>query len=234
MQITKVFISSVQKEFANERIELSNWIKADPLLGQFFEPFLFEQVPAENRTAQHVFLEEIKQSGIYLGLLGNKYGFIGKKGVSVTEEEFDEATKLGKTRLVYVSNGLDSDREDRQIQFILKAQSALVRKRFSSLSDLKTSIYASLIHYLQSKGAIQHSPFDVSIQLRATTKDLNPDRIRWFISRAKSKRGFKLDVETSIHDFLMHLNLIQDTYITNAALLLFGKEPQRFFFKLRG
>lgn len=42
----RVFISSVQVEFASERQALHDYILADPLLGRFFEPFLFEHLPA--------------------------------------------------------------------------------------------------------------------------------------------------------------------------------------------
>lgn len=41
MAKTKIFISSVQQEFALERQLLHDYILADPLLGRFFEPFLF-------------------------------------------------------------------------------------------------------------------------------------------------------------------------------------------------
>ena len=42
----KVFISSVQKEFASERRLLYDYIRTDSLLGRFFVPFIFEDMPA--------------------------------------------------------------------------------------------------------------------------------------------------------------------------------------------
>ena len=42
----RVFISSVQKEFAKERKALASYIRNDAILGKFFEVFLFEEVPA--------------------------------------------------------------------------------------------------------------------------------------------------------------------------------------------
>ena len=55
----RVFISSVQSEFARERKSLAKYIREDALLGDFFEVFLFEEQPAKNRTAKSVFLEEV-------------------------------------------------------------------------------------------------------------------------------------------------------------------------------
>lgn len=42
----RVFISSVQKEFADERRQLCDYIRTDGLLGRFFVPFIFEDMPA--------------------------------------------------------------------------------------------------------------------------------------------------------------------------------------------
>ena len=47
----KIFISSVQREFAAERKALAKYIREDAILGKFFEVFLFEEVPAQERSA---------------------------------------------------------------------------------------------------------------------------------------------------------------------------------------
>jgi len=53
----KIFISSVQSEFAEERQFLCDYISTDALLGKFFIPFIFEQLPAQDTTAQRAYLE---------------------------------------------------------------------------------------------------------------------------------------------------------------------------------
>lgn len=50
----KVFISSVQTEFAQERQNLFAYLHSDPLLGLFFEPFLFENLPAADQRVDAV------------------------------------------------------------------------------------------------------------------------------------------------------------------------------------
>ena len=70
MQRIKVFISSVQKEFSEERKLISNYIREDALLGKFFEPFLFEEMPAANTSAQEAYISEVGRSEIYLGIYG--------------------------------------------------------------------------------------------------------------------------------------------------------------------
>lgn len=103
---TKIFISSVQKEFAEERRALKAYIQGDALLSRFFEAFLFEDLPASDRKAKTLFLEEVRRSGLYLALLGNQYGVKDSSGLSSTHHEFKEATRLGKPRLIFPSKVL--------------------------------------------------------------------------------------------------------------------------------
>ena len=54
-------------------------------------------------------------------------------------------------------------------------------------------------------------------------------KVKWFLRKAKAERNFDVDVETPIEESLVRLNLIKDKKLTNAAILLFGKNPQKFF-----
>jgi hypothetical protein len=226
----KIFISSVQAEFAFERKALHEYICADPLLGKFFEPFLFELLPALDQATDKVYLREVEQSDIYLGLLGKNYGSENEKGVSPTELEFDHATLHHKTRLVFLSSHANNERHPKEVKFISKAQGVLVRKMFSSVDELKSAVYASLVRYLEEKEIIRVGPFDASCNDRAVETDLDTEKVKQFVRRAQSKRGFPLDETEPVEKILTHLNLIYEKRITNAAVLLFGKDPQRFFY----
>ena len=67
--MTSIFISSVQKELAEERRAVKAFVESDPLLRQFFRVFLFEDLPAVDRRAGRVYLREVDRCGIYVGLL---------------------------------------------------------------------------------------------------------------------------------------------------------------------
>ena len=84
----KIFISSVQREFAKERKLLAEYIRKDAILGKFFGVFVFEEVPAQERSATDVYLSEVDSCDIYLGILGAEYGAVDRKGVSATEREY--------------------------------------------------------------------------------------------------------------------------------------------------
>ena len=67
----RIFISSVQKELAAERRALKDYVHGDPLLRRFFEVFLFEDLPAADRRAAAVYLNEVARCDVYLGRFGD-------------------------------------------------------------------------------------------------------------------------------------------------------------------
>jgi len=229
MEKKRIFISSAQTEFLEERKALYEYICADPLLGKFFIPFLFELLPATDQRADEVYLKEVEKSDIYLGLFGKTYGSENKEGKSPTEIEFDYASKLYKTRLVFQNVCHASERHPKENQLLTKAQNVLLRKKFGSLIELKSAVYSSLIRYLEEKEIIRTSPFDATLHSEAVLDDIEPEKLKSFVRLARHKRGFPLAETEPAEKILTHLNLIHNKRLTNAALLLFGKEPQRFF-----
>ena len=59
-----IFISSVQSEFAEERKRLADYIRQDALFSRYFEPFLFEEQPAQDVSAQVAYLEQAAKSEV--------------------------------------------------------------------------------------------------------------------------------------------------------------------------
>jgi len=91
----RIFISSVQKEFAAERRALADYLSGDPLLRRFFDTFRFESdVSASDRRPDAIYLDEVRNCDLYLGLFGDDYGWENKDGLSTTHLEFNEAILL--------------------------------------------------------------------------------------------------------------------------------------------
>lgn len=229
MAKTKLFISSVQVEFAEARQMIFEYIVADPLLGRFFDPFLFERLPATDHRVDTMYLQEVEQCAVYLGLLGTQYGYEDAEGISPTEREFDHATLHHKTRLIFLTEDNAAARHEKENRFIAKAQQVLIRKSFGSIDELKASVYAALVTYLIEKELIRVGPFDAAYCMDADINAIDPLKVGGFVQQARARRGFKLADTATVAEVLVHLNLMKDTRITNAALLLFGKEPQRYF-----
>ena|SRR5574344_143979 len=229
MKRTRIFISSVQNEFADERAMLANYIRTDALLGKFFEPFIFEEVPANEQSPQQVYLKEVEMCDIYLGLFGTKYGYEDKERVSPTEREYDLATQLHKNRLIFIKD-TDHERDPKETSLIKKAEKDIVRKTFNNIDALRTGVYASLVRYMEENGIIRWRPFDASTDNGATLDDLDEDKMNNFIHVARRQRSFALAEGTKPEVLLRHLDLLDDNgQLSNAAILLFGKKPQKFF-----
>ena len=225
----RVFISSVQKEFAKERKALASYIRNDAILGKFFEVFLFEEVPAQERSATDVYLSEVDRCDIYLGLLGSMYGNTDRRGVSATEREYERAEVKQKDRLCFVRN-IDGEREKKETAFVARVNAERTRKGFRTWDELRVLVYAALANYLELKGLINVLPFDSAKTAGVQLKDLSVGKMRAFIRDAREKRDYQLPVNASATSLLTALELIDDEgRIANSAALLFGKRPQRFF-----
>lgn len=225
----RIFISSAQKEFAEERQALKAYLLGDALLSRFFDVFLFEDLPASDRRADAAYLDEVRRCDLYLALLGNEYGREDAEGISPTQREFDEATKLGKPRIVFVKGTDDAGRHPKMRDLITTAGAQLIRRRFTTDAELIAAVYASLVQHLEEIGVLQSLPFDERLPPEASLDDLDPKTVAQFVRRARHERQFPLVESSPIAHILAHLNLLREGRPIQAALLLFGRDPQRFF-----
>lgn len=132
--------------------------------------------------------------------------------------------------MIFIKSIGEENRHPKEKAFIQKVEQDIVRKTFVDIEGLRTSVYASLVRYLEEKEYIRWQPFDASCDNDATLDDLDEDKMRNFIQMARSKRNFPLSVETPPLSLLAHLDLMDDKgRLANAAVLLFGKKPQKFF-----
>ena len=223
-----IFISSVQKELHAERIAVRDYVAGDALLRRYFDTFLFDGLPATDRRADELYIAELDRADVYVAILGNQYGREDAVGLSPTECEFNRATARGITRLVFVKGTDDSARHPKMCALVEKASDQLVRRRFADIPELKTALYASLVDYLATTGELQTRPFEERLCPGATLTDIAPDAVMDFVRRARAERQFPLSEEATVKDVLTHLNLLAEGHPSNAAILLFGREPHRF------
>ncbi len=225
----RIFISSVQKEFAAERRALKDYVHGDPLLRSFFEVFLFEDLPASDRRADAVYLHEVARCDIYIGLFGTAYGTEDAEGISPTQREFELATRERKHRLVFIHGADDAGKHPKMRALIQQAGQELIRRRFATSAELIGDVYPALVHYLESKELIRHGPFDAAPCPGVTLADLDPERMTRFIHEARRARAFPLGENASPEELLTHLNLFSSSgRLSHAAVLLFARQPQRF------
>lgn len=97
-----------------------------------------------------------------------------------------------------------------------QAQTGLVRKRFESAGKL------------ERRELLRVQPFEAVAREDATLADLDADWMALFVRIARRARGFPLAEDVSPEALLTHLGVLNKGRLTNAALLLFGQQPQRY------
>ncbi len=147
-----IFVSSPQSEFARERKELCYFVLTDPYLKQYFDVFIFENLPANEQNPQNNYRDRIEECKIYVGLFGRTYGTPDTDGISATEHEFDYASELGKDRVVYLRQLSPRARQAKKMaELIAKATQAVTYETFGSLSELKLKVMQSLLFWQQNQ-----------------------------------------------------------------------------------
>ena len=71
--------------------------------------------------------------------------------------------------------------------------------------------------------------FDSQICKNASLKDIDKAKVQWFLGKARETRGFDIPAKVSIKEALERLDVLHKNKLTNTAVLLFSKNPQRFF-----
>ena len=226
--IRRIFISSVQHELSSERKAIVNLISKNPQLARFFDTFAFEfDVPAEDKRTDEVYLSELSVSDLYVAIIGNEYGGIMSDGISATESEFDEATRLGIPRFVFVKGTSDGKREPRELAFLRKVSPGLIRIRFANTKELLTALAESLDNYL-AENKVAYAGLSYEEEPIGKWNDLDEDKIRWFIRTARKKRGFPFPEDAPIEKVLTHLKMVTDGVPNRAAMLCFGRNAHLY------
>jgi len=79
--------------------------------------------------------------------------------------------------------------------------------------------------YLASRGMT----WDETTRAEAALDEIDANKVRKFLNRARAERQWEIDPQTPVGPALNQLMLLRNGQLTIAALLLFAKNPQRFF-----
>ena len=203
-------------------------VSDNPQLARFFSTFAFEfDVPASDKRTDEVYLAELAVSDLYVGIIGNDYGGLTSDGVSATESEYDEATRLGIPRFIFVKGSSDKMRDPRERNFLRKVSPGLIRVRFENTEELLAALTESLDRYL-AENKVAYAGFTYEEEPVGKWEELDEDKIRWFVRTAREKRGFPFPVDAPVEKVLKHLKMVTDGVPNRAAMLCFGKDAHLY------
>ena len=226
--IRRIFISSTQRELAEERKAIVDCVSANPQLARFFSTFAFEfDVPVQDKRTDEVYLAELASSDVYVCIVGNEYGGVTPDGRSATECEYDEATRLGLPRFVFVKGESDSNRDEREKAFLRKLSPGVIRLRFNSTEELLRALTGSLDKYL-ADNKVAYSGLSYEEEPVGRWEDLDEDKIRWFVRTAREKRRFPIPEDAPVEKVLRHLRMVTDGVPNRAAMLCFGHDAHLY------
>lgn len=140
-QPVTVFVSSRMQEFAAERKALYDLLPTLQINHTRIVPWVFEySAYASNKTTREVYLSELNTCDLYIGLFGSGYG-------QWTIDEFEQATRLGMDRHIYIKSNPAAPRDPR-LQAFLDAQSdvetGVTARWFTTAEELCSAAQKSL------------------------------------------------------------------------------------------
>jgi len=165
----RVFISSVQKELADERMEMKVLLTSDPFLVRHTVPCLFEQYPAPLRPDKKAYLKLLEKCQVYVLIIGREYG--SSTGLSATHLEYDFAQERQLPTLVCVKgdNGLERDAAEKAF-FEAVRDAGHTYTRFHNLAELHASVRERLVEHI--KATYELSPTKVEKEIGESSSAL--------------------------------------------------------------
>lgn len=229
MSKLKIFISSNQTEFENERISIKEFIKNSLPYSNLFDIFIFEDVPADGRSPDEIYSNEVLNSDIFIGLIGQEYGKIQDNGISASEYEFDLFRKGSNSSNTFMFILEDITPDEKTKMFIEKAHK-VTYNRFNR-ENLLDKVQKSLDTFISNRVYQNSLPFDERIVEGLSLDDIDINQVNYFLKKAEIKDSISTDEE--LKDFLINkakvVEYSSDSFkISNAGILFFAKNPNEF------
>lgn len=244
----RVFISSVQKELADERMLLKVLLTSDPFLVRCTAPKLFEKYPVSLRPDDRAYLKILEKCQIYVLIIGKEYG--ANEGKSATHLEYDLAQKLKLPTLVCVKGDHLFERDKKEKEFFnLVCEDGHTYSRFQSHGELYEKARERLIEHIKESYDLEPSKEETAIgkanvsaasefereriadrtvsdlvksQMAILAESINPERY----GSLKASERDQLLLERGYLWFHSNINTLRPTA---AGLLLLGKDPTTMY-----
>lgn len=162
--MTKVFISSIITGMEDMRAAAKGACTALDIVTLTAEP-----LPASPSSPQGACLQLVRNSDAVVLLLGRRYGLVQQSGKSATEEEFDEAARLGKSLFVFITSAEMEPEQERFQQRISAWQGGQLFKRCLTAIELQTEVARALRAWAASA-----APAEIDPVVRANLAKVTP------------------------------------------------------------
>ncbi len=225
----KVFISSNQSEFEEERKFLFEEISKDPYLNRNVELFVFEADISRALPANEVFINQVEESDIYIGLIGSDYGDIYECNVSATEYEYNTFI-ADKHEAYFFIKDCDS-RDEGSERFLRRIQKVNKYKTFKSKEELLDEVKKSLQESIDKK--LTTVPFDNEILYNSSMEDVDCEAIELYLDALENDKIRDLFGKRDLDKILEYIGAGKidkngNFHFNKAGALFFAKDISKF------
>ena len=227
--VVKVFISSYQKEFAEERRFLYEELKKDSFFSETVELFVFEIDSGNSLPSDEVFVGAVEESDVYIGLIGEHYGNPYKGDVSATEYEFNAYSSKKHDYFFFVKK---CDKRDEGSQAFLERVRDLNKyKNFTTKEELLSEVKRVLRKFIDAK--LESTDFDSEILLDSSIDDVDPEAVELFkdaLREPKIKELFEVRDLDKILEYIGagKIDYTGTFHLNKAGALFFAKDITKF------
>ncbi len=157
----RAFISSVMRDFAPERLAAK-----EAITRLRHQPVMAEDFGAQPNSSQTACLEGVRSSDIYIGIYGERYGYVAPgSGLAATEEEFQEARRRGMPILCFEKKGPKEPSQNAFLQKIKAYETGYAFAFFESPDELKMQIVQALNDLIGNPGIRTLDPTTAAVAL---------------------------------------------------------------------
>ena len=227
--VVKVFISSVQGEFSEERRFLHEKINNDSYFSRNIELFVFEIDGAKTEAANEVFLNEVEEADVYIGLIGQHYGNIYENGVSATEYEYNTFIADKHDAYFFVK---DCDtRDEGSTKFLKRIEKVTKYDTFTTKEELLDAVKDSLQDAIDKR--LTRVAYDEQILYNSSIDDVDAEALELFKNALRDSRIKELFDVRELDKILEYIGAGKidhsgEFHLNKAGALFFAKDITKF------
>ena len=245
----KLFVSSVQKEFEDERLIVQNLLNTDSFLSAHCLPVLYEFEPASPARALEECLASLDQCQVCLLIIGVQYG-VASGNISITHAEYRRAKEKKLPILAFIKGDRSLQREAGTESLLAELEKdGLKYKRFGNVIELQKEVRAALVKLLRERYAIapttdENEIASQTIEATSSFESRPMDRIRWEELNQEVARRLISVAENRAPESLTDSDLLEGVslrglvwrdpasgthYATAAGIVLLARDPSAVF-----
>lgn len=227
--VVKVFISSNQSEFAEERKFLFDELAKDSFFSKTIDLFVFEEDSARPLSADEVFISAVQEADIYIGLIGQNYGNIYENNLSATEYEY-EAFISDKHEAYFFIKEADL-RDEGSTNFLERIKKINKYQTFSTKEKLLDYVKESLKEAMDNK--LKFVPYDKQILYNSSIDDVDDEAVQLYIDVLENNNIRDLFGKRELDKILEYIGAGQISkkgifHFNKAGALFFAKDLSKF------